>query len=310
MRPRRALGALFVLAAFVFLGIFVTRDLDRVRSFDWELRPVLLATSILLHVAGLVLGVAAWKLLLGLLGHRVSLRGLARVWFLSGLGRYIPGKIWQFVGAAHLGTATRLPPIVTVTTLAAHTFFFFVGALLVGIYFVPTTALGLSDSAAFATRAGAPLLLLLVHPAVIGRVLRLMGRLSRREIGQWQGSWAAAISVVAVAILAWAVTGFALFLFVRSLVPLEMGAAAGVIGINSVAFVAGYLVFVAPAGLGAKEGALAAMLSIYLPVSVAALIAVAARLWAVVAEVLPAMALLKSRDAPPGAAPANRTEGP
>ena len=58
------------------------------------------------------------------------------------------------------------------------------------------------------------------------------------------------------------------------------------------AFVAGYLVFIAPAGLGAKEGVLAALLTVHLPISSAALIAVAARLWTVVAEVFPALALL------------------
>lgn len=298
-RIRRLLGILFVVAAFGFLGAFVGRDFEQLRAFRWEVRPLLLIGSVLLNIFGLLWGVAAWKLLLGLLGYPISLAALARVWFISGLGRYIPGKIWQFVGAAHLGTASGIPPAVTVTSLAAHTFFFFIGALLVGAYLSPVAALGLDADLLLAMRLLAPLLLLLVHPAVIRRVLMLIGRLSAREVGEWGGTWSGAVAVVMLATIAWAITGLSLFLFIRSLVTIEVGAAAMVIGINSLAFVAGYLVFIAPAGLGAKEGVLAALLSVYLPVSVAAVIAVAARLWTVVAEVLPALALLRIRaDAP------------
>ncbi|HUE96707.1 MAG TPA: lysylphosphatidylglycerol synthase domain-containing protein [Longimicrobiaceae bacterium] len=302
MKVRRVLGPVFVIAAFVFLGIFVARDLDQLHAYEWQVRPWLLIVSIALHVAGLIVGVAAWKLLLRNLGYPVGLRGLARVWFLSGLGRYIPGKIWQFVGAAHLGTGSGLPALVTVTSLAAHTFFFVVAAALVAVYLVPLESLGLASSAALGFRVTAPLLLLLLHPWVIRRVLHLLRRLSGRDLGEWSGTWRAAISVAAVATVAWVITGSALFLFIRSLVPIEAAAAPAVVGINGLAFVAGYLVFIAPAGLGAKEGALAALLSIYLPISVAALIAVAARLWTVAAEILPALALLR---APGPVAPPN-----
>lgn len=309
-RIRQLLGILFVVAAFGFLGAFVGRDLDQLRDFRWEIRPLLLIGSILLNIFGLLWGVAAWKLLLGLLGYPISLAALARVWFISGLGRYIPGKIWQFVGAAHLGAGSGIPAAVTVTSLAAHTFFFFIGALLVGAYLSPIAALGLDADLLLALRVLAPFLLFLVHPVVIRRVLSLIGRLSGREVGEWRGTWSGAVAVVLLGTVAWAITGLSLFLFIRSLVTIETSAAAMLIGINGLAFVAGYLVFIAPAGLGAKEGALAALLSLYLPVSVAAVIAVAARLWTVVAEVLPALALLRLRATSPAASGSTAPPGP
>lgn len=291
MTTRRLLGLLFVLAAFFFLGLFVSRDLEALRSYAWEVDGFLLLASLLLQIAGLLVGVAAWQLLLRFLGFPTPFPALARIWFVSGLGRYIPGKVWQFVGAAQLGGSAGLPALVTVTSLAAHTFFFLVGAVLVAAYLTPFSALGLPDAYATAVRLGAPLLILLVHPALLRRVLRLMGRLSRRDVGEWTGSWSAALSVVALSTVSWAITGVALYLFIRSVASIEPAALAGVIGSNALAFVAGYLVFVAPAGLGAKEGALAALLSIYLPLPVAALVAVLARLWTVASEVLPAAAL-------------------
>jgi hypothetical protein len=52
-------------------------------------------------------------------------------------------------------------------------------------------------------------------------------------------------------------------------------------------------VFVAPAGLGAKEGAAAALFVLYVPAAVAALLAVATRLWSLLAELIAAAVLVR-----------------
>jgi len=57
------------------------------------------------------------------------------------------------------------------------------------------------------------------------------------------------------------------------------------------AYVGGYLALFAPAGLGVREGLLAAFLAPVLPPEAALAVAVAARLWATGVEVVPAAAL-------------------
>ena len=292
---RRWAGTLFVTVAFIFLALYVASNLEALRAHRWSVRPGLLALSLALHVVGLWWGVYVWKLLLARLGIGVALVQLARVWFLSGLGRYIPGKIWQFVGAAHLGAAVGLPARVTVSSLVANTAFFLVGALLVSVYLLPAPIVELGGPLATVLPWLAPFALLLVHPAVIRFALSLASRATGGEAIAYRGGWLQGVGLVVLATIGWAITGFSLFLFIISLTPLASGAAPAIIGINALSFVIGYLVFVAPAGLGAKEGALAAMLSFFVPAPVAAVIAVAARLWTVSAEILPALVLLRIR---------------
>lgn len=308
-RWRRAFSALFVLAAFAFLGVYVARNLGQLRDFPWSPRPVLLALSVLVNVAALAWGVWVWKLLLVRVGIRIPFPALARVWFLSALGRYIPGKVWQFVGAAHLGAAAGLPPVVAVTSLAVHTGFFLVGAVLASVYFLPVAVGNLGGIDLSLLRWLAPFLLLAVHPAVIGRGLALLHRVARRPVAAWEGSWRDGLLLLGLAMVAWGLNGLALYLFLAGLVPLPTGTAGAMIGINALSFLVGLAVFVAPAGLGAKEGALAALLTVVgLPAAVAALLAVAARLWAVVAEVAPALLLL--RGARGGERPASAPRSP
>jgi uncharacterized membrane protein YbhN (UPF0104 family) len=291
---RRWLSAVFVVAAFGFLGAAVYQNLEELRHFPWQVRPGLLLLSIALHVGVLLWGVKVWQLLLRRLRVEVSYRAIARVWFLSSIARYIPGKIWQFVGAAHLGASAGLPSLVTVTSLAVQMGFSLLAAGLTAIYLLPTSLGDLGGVAFPLLRWIAPLLLLLVHPSVIQAGLQLFHRLARRPTARWEGKWTDGVWLLALSVVGWVLYGAALYLFLAALVPrLPPTAVFPLGGMNALAFLVGYLVFVAPAGLGAKEGVLAALLATLVPGSVAALLAVATRLWSVAAEVVPALLFLR-----------------
>jgi len=295
-RTPRWLGPLFILVAFAFLGYFVATNVGALREHPWTIRPGLLVASLALHIVALAWGVAVWQRILARMDIPAPFVGLLRVWFVSGLGRYIPGKIWQFVGAAHLGGALGLRPGATVTALAVHTGFFLVAALGLSVYLVPTWE-GVQASITV-LRWLAPLLLLTLHPRIIGGAVDLFRRLTGRALARWHGSWMSAIGLAGLACIGWILMGASLHLFLLSLTPLPASALPGVIGINALSFAIGYAVFIAPAGLGAKEVSLAALLTFYVPAPVAALLAVAARLWSLTAELIPAIPLLLIRPAP------------
>lgn len=292
---RRVFGILFATAVFIFLGLFVARHAAQLRTHDWSLRPGLFAFSVLVHIVSLGWGVRVWQLVLERMGAAVGYLSLARIWFLSSLGRYLPGKIWQFVGAAQLGSAVGLTPSLSVTALALHAGFFLLSALTCALYLVPEAMGQLSTGMVRLLRIGAPLLLLLAHPVIIRSSLRFIGRLTRIQPLEWRAGWGDGIRLGIWSLGGWIGSGLALYLFLLSATPLPLATAPGIIGVNALAFLAGYLVFFAPAGLGAKEGAMAALLSLYMPAGVAALLAVAARLWAILAEVIPALLFLTVR---------------
>jgi hypothetical protein len=288
---RRAAGWLFVAAAFLFLGSVMLRDLQALREHDWEIHPGLLVLSLVLQIAGLLWGARVWQQLLRRMGHAVGFLELARVRLVSGLGRYIPGKIWAFIGAAHLGSRSGLPAAATVTSLLLHAGFNLVGGLLVGAVLLPDGAL--PPAVRTALFWAAPLTLLLVHPRVMATGFRVLRALSRETAGAWSGGWLENIRLVAFTMVGWLLSGLALYAFVLSLTPLPAGSLLPVLGINAGAFVVGTLVFVAPAGLGAKEGAAAALFALYVPAGVAAVLAVATRLWTVLGELIAVAALIR-----------------
>jgi uncharacterized membrane protein YbhN (UPF0104 family) len=287
-------GALMIAAA-AFLTSAVARDWAKLRAFDWQVRPLALAASLVLHVGVFVFGVHIWARVLRCFDQRPpSFRWLLRTWAVSNGTRYIPGMVWQLVSVAGLARGAGIPAAELLASLAVQMGIVLLAAGLVGAAAAPWLA------PAFATPWLAlvvPLSLACVHPALINVGLTLLNRLTRgRQALRWHGSWLDGGVLLVLQVVSWGVYGFAFSVFVRAVVQLPGAETLPLVGMHALAFAAGYLVVFAPAGLGAREAALTLLLSRFAPTSVAVLISVLARLWTVAAEVTTlALALLLAR---------------
>lgn len=288
---RRIVSALLVAAALWFLGRQIANSWGELKSFDWHPKPLLLALSVAALSAVFLWGVAVWRETLVAFGIDAPFRPLARAWFIANLGRYIPGVVWQFLSLAQLGPAAGLSPAVAVTTLLVQMGFLFLSALLLGVYFIPAAGAGFLAPALPVLRWIAPLTILLVHPRVIRTALGVVSRVTRRPMLEWSGSWGTGLRLLVLASLNWGLNGAAFYLFLLAFVDIPASAIPALTAMNALAFLVGYIVFFAPGGLGYKELALAALLATVVPRPVAFALAVAARLWTVAAEILPALVL-------------------
>ena len=290
-RLRGLLTFFLVGAAAFFLGDTIVRQASQVRSFDWDVQLAQLLLSILVLTSVLVANVAVWGYALRGLDYRLGFASLARIWFLSNLARYIPGKIWQFVGVAELSRSAGVPAIASVTSIIAYMGYVLLAAWFVGIYLVSPEMLGPAAALVPIARVVTPLSLFLLHPRVLGGFIALAARITGQECASWQGGGLTSVLLFGASIALWFGFGFAFFLFIGSLTPVSFNQYPDLTAAFALAFFGSYVVVVAPGGLGVKEGLLAALMSSTLPLSVAAAVAVASRLWSIVAEVVPAAVL-------------------
>lgn len=300
---KRLLGAALVVAAFFFLGREIVRNAEQLRGFDWEVRPGLLVLSVAVLSLVFLAGTWVWSLVLRAFGVRMPLRPLARAWFLSNLSRYVPGVVWQFVSLVQLSGGAGLTAGTAVTSLLVHLGFSLLSAVVVGVWLLPLDLAGALAPAVVAGRWASPAALLLVHPALIRRSVRLAHRLGRGSGEEWEGSWPAGIGFLALGGLGWIGTGAAFHLFLLSFADVGIDAFPAVVAINALAFVVGYAAFFAPGGIGFKEAALTLLLGGLVPPAVAASLAIAARLWTIAAEVGPALVLARGGPGPAATKP-------
>lgn len=283
-------GVTIFAATLLFLALTVARHWGELSRFSWSVDPLRLALSLAALLVVFCWGVWVWRLLLRHLGVRVPFPALLRLWFLSSLARYVPGKIWQFVGAAQLGRGIGLEPVPLVTSMLLQTGLLIASAAAVAVPFVALAAADAGLAMAGLAVAALGLAAAAVHPAVLNGALRLVPRTLHRDVLSWTGSWSNGLALLGLFMVSWLGNGGAFALLVSALVPIPLEAVPGLVAANAIAVAAGILVFVVPAGLGAREAVLTVLLSPYAPgPGIAALLAVASRLWVLAVELIGAV---------------------
>ncbi len=269
----------------------------QVQGFPWRLHAGWLAAATLLAAAALGVTAAAWVFLFRGTGARIGLgRGVA-AWMGSNLGRYIPGKVWQLSGLAiYLRARGHSASAAVATSVQLQVLTLLTGAAFAGL--AGLDAVGRIAGSAWALVAVGVLLALLLHPAVVRRATRIAARWLREEEAAGAGEAAppGALLGAGVALAGvWLLYGAAFWCFLRGAVgPAATPGPLAATGIFAASYVAGFLVVLAPGGLVVREGAMTGLLVALTPqpAPVAALVAVGARIWATVAELVAVAAAL------------------
>ncbi len=219
-------------------------------------------------------------------------RDTVRIYFLSGLARFLPGSVWQFAGVAVLGQQAGIPALIaTAAFVIANLAFFAIGIVFLGFTLpgVPGAAELLTGLAAAvaavaagfvftATPAGARgrAWLLRHSPPRLTPVVELAARIRPRHALAWALGYG----------VGWALLAVSFALFVDAFVPGSLAHLRSLGGIMAASWLGGVLVLVAPAGIGVREGIMAGLLSGFIPAPAAILIAIVHRIWFFVAEFL------------------------
>lgn len=235
-----------------------------------QVGPAQVAVSAGLVLVGLVLTGAVWRVALGAFGIAGPVREDVPPFFVAQLGKYIPGSVWSFAAQGALGARRGLPPRVpaaaAVLFLGAHVAS---GLLLAGVlgWWTPLPAWVVAASLI----VGAVGLLPAVH--------RQVGRRVAGTGCDWGPGHSLRSLLVMVAV--WSSYALALGVIapgVDASLVLVLGCA------FAVAHAVGVAVPIAPAGLGARDGALVVLLAPVLGPGATGMVVLVARLLHAVAD--------------------------
>jgi glycosyltransferase 2 family protein len=206
-------------------------------------------------VAAMVAALFVWRTLMKAFGARLAVRDAARVFFLSQLGKYVPGSVWSMLAQIELSRDLRVPRRTTVSVAVL--------ALAVSVTVgIATGAAVLLMAAPQATRRYwwallvLPVLLVLLHPRVIAWLLNTVLRLLRRSSLDLPPSWSGLLAAAGFQLLVWTALGLHIWPILVGM-GAEPGRALGVaIGGYALAYSVGQLAVGLPAGAGVREGLL------------------------------------------------------
>jgi glycosyltransferase 2 family protein len=277
----------------VFVGRSLYPDLRQLRAQPMALAPTwwLIALSGALFLCAHAVLVQTWRTVLGSWDATLPFWTAARIWSVSSLGRYLPGKIWQIGAMGAMARDVGVSPVAASGSAILGTLVNLVAGFAVAL--IGGRAL-LERSSGEAGARGAALLVvaalaaLLLAPVVLPRVAPWLGRRIGRPLDVRLPTRAVVAALVGN-VVAWLLYGAAFQLFMIGLLGAAAGGYAEYLAAYTISYLVGYLAFFAPAGIGAREGAMVTVLA-YAGLATrpeAALVALASRVWLTLLEVVP-----------------------
>jgi len=283
----RVFGLVIALLIVFLVVRQLVRGWDGVGAYPWRFRPLLaLASLAAIQTAYFTLG-RSWRSVLRAVEIRLTYRRAYWLFYISNLGRYIPGKIWQIGAAAWLGGRLGLPGHEVAASMVVHMLYFLpvgaVIALAAGPFPPPYDTTAIQILAWSATVAAGAVAL---WPY---RVMYLLSRSVRRvkiDPDRWRFQLSRRLGIIAQTAFAWVCMSGSFALFVMSVTPVDASHLPELARIYIASHILGYVALLAPGGLGVREGVLAILLTPLVGAGPAAGLALLSRLWSTVSELI------------------------
>jgi len=259
---------------------------------DW----LCVALSGLIVVATYALLIEVWRRIVAEWHARISFANAARIWCVSNLGKYVPGKVWQILAMGEMARAVAVPPVAAAGSAILSTVINIAMGLVVAIVagWSALDSITQGHGTAGIFLAVVIIVGVLLLPMMLPPMLRVVERLSGRQLNLGDLPRRAVYVAIIGNIAAWIMYGWSFEVFAHGVLGSGQGTLAQYTAAYALSYVIGYLVFLIPGGVGPREAVLISSLTAMglANAKEAAVIAVASRLWLTVLEIVPGLIYL------------------
>lgn len=269
-----------------YIGREIWRGLPLLRSYEWSLNPYFWGGVFLLAVPYLF-APPLWWWIMRKLGAQFRLGEGYRIWALSNIAKYIPGKVWHILGRMVLYKGGK---VMVMESIILEMGAVMMAGLWVVLLTLTFTELNLPLSRGIFLLIGAGSLPFIMRPALLQKIIRYPLEKLRREplpSKPLPFSTLSFLLLFSVNLIFWASYGFGLFLLLKS-IKLELSPLL-LSGVYAASWTLGYISLITPGGLGVREGVFVFLLKGLLPTGIPALLAILARIVILLTESLMAI---------------------
>ena len=214
---------------------------------------------------------------------------------LSDPGKYLPGKVGQFVGMAALCSSLQISRDEAIASTLLHLAIKCLLGCFIGIPFILTSESreflqNMLSNIGYNSFRISVIVLLIFGIGVVFLIL-FKNRLSSKipylkKVIPTIFSIKKVFRLIVIHLLLWTCASASFFVFVKSIYPIRIVQLPIISSIYPFAWSIGFMSLITPSGLGVREGVLSMLLTTCLPSVTATLVALLSRLWLLNAEVI------------------------
>jgi glycosyltransferase 2 family protein len=296
-----------VLVGGVAYTLWLSLSDPRIFEVEWQFHPLPITAGFLLMLLSAGLTAPMWLVIYRGLGGRIGTLVGARIFLVTNIGKYLPGKVMHAAGRVALLQERGQPASIGVTSVLVELALSLLGAALVSVFSVPLLLReqGLAEHLtliSWVSYLALPAGLIGLHPKVMGPVLRFASaRLPGRgtELCTDLPPYRTILLLLVGYVALWVTMSVGLFATSHTVVDsLQWEHLPAISGIAALSYLFGLAVPIAPAGLGAREGLMTLLLSTMMPAPAAVVTSILYRIISISAELLAAgisMLLVRNR---------------
>ena len=221
-----------------------------------------------------------------MVGCAVCLKKTVIYWFCSMLGKYLPGKLFLVLGRIYLYKKNNINEKLILISIVLETVYGLVAALIIVQISIPgLIALEILELDLIYFYVLLFITLLLAHPTMLNYFIKTINMIINKPINPITIGYKNVLLIMLLNIINYLFLGFAFYLLVFSLQPVDFDHYFSLTGIYVLAGVVGIVAIFAPSGIGIRESALIILLPSVLPSSFVAILSIVSRLWETCVEI-------------------------
>lgn len=280
------IGIITVAIIFYFLGTQTAQNWEAIKNHQWNLNIKFLLFSFILLLIFWFYRPFLWKQILSLTHESLNYSDSLWVVNISMLGRYIPGKIWLFLGKIYLCSNEGIPKLKSSVAVLTELILTLLSALFVSLFFASSfTNVPIIGNTYFFIPF-IPLGLIILHKHVLNYLLKKISALTKKEITLLDYKYSKILIIFLQLSLMWIIYSIGNYYFYKSLVTVPFRGYDLFLYIIPLSWFAGYISFITPDGLGVRESITTFGFKSFLPFSVSSILSIALRLWITFIEIL------------------------
>jgi len=266
----------------IAVGWFIYRNIGEIRQYDFSYNLWFILLAFAFEILAYLFQFGIWINLSGEYGLKAPAIKAGKGFFLSQLGKYIPGKVGLVLVRmdAYRGYSKKKIAVATgfemIIALAAACILILVG-LISAAEFLP-------GHAVYGAVAMLAVLLVLLYPPFFLKLVNFGFKLIKREPIEESPSFRTTIKFILAFMLVGLLQGMGLFFALKSLSPVPFEYYMTITAVYYAAGIVGLISFFAPAGIGVREGILMLVLPLFIPEPVVIVGAILIRLLMTAAE--------------------------
>lgn len=265
-----------------FIGRYLYSNIRIIEKIGSGINYAYISFASLMMFINLWLVASAWHLTVTRFTGDVSWRDNINIYFSTQLVKYVPGSVWLFFGKIYLYERRNIAKKTIISAMLVESAASISAGLIVFLLAIPF--IGSVHEGFYYMLALIPVLLIFINPTVLTAFLNFLLRISRHEEMEIKSGYGQMLSLAAFYSLIWIWTGLTMYVFASAFTPIGINKVPELIGITALASVLGLISFLTPAGIGVREATFSLLLGLFIPLPVAVLVAVAARLWETLIE--------------------------